>query len=160
MSNSSPQSNLILAQAKSDPGFKLPDSSGPEKELSNEAPKEASASNSATSPVLSSGTVETPANASDTSSRDLAIGGGIFLVLLVVFFFARNAFVNHLVMRRVAPSSAGSAGWLLFLGLAFISGAAVLAMVNSAKFFSFMITGPLLVVGIGCLIGTALMGRR
>lgn len=161
MSNSSPQSNLILAQAKSDPGFKLPDTSGPDKDLSKELAAPASTGTaSSPAPLLASNSLETPVNASDTASRDLAIGGGIFLVLLVVFFFARNAFVNHLVMRRVAPSSAGSAGWLLFLGLAFISGAAVLAMVNAAKFFSFMITGPLLVVGIGCLIGTALMGRR
>ena len=52
----------------------------------------------------------------DTSARDLAIGGAVLLVLLVIYFFVRNAYVHHLVVKRVAPSTAGSAGWLMFVG--------------------------------------------
>jgi hypothetical protein len=96
----------------------------------------------------------------DTSTRDLTLGGGIFLVLLLAFFFARGAYVNHLVARRVAPSSAGSAGWLLFIGLSFLSASLVLALINSAKYLNFWITAPLLLVGLGCLIGALLTGRR
>ncbi|MBC7859950.1 MAG: hypothetical protein H7Z39_14515, partial [Burkholderiaceae bacterium] len=98
--------------------------------------------------------------ASDTSARDLAVGGAVLLVLMVIFFFARNAFTQHLVVRRVAPSAAGSAGWLLFAGLLFLSAAAVLAAVNAAKYLSLAVTAPLLVVGAAALVGALLVGRR
>jgi len=98
--------------------------------------------------------------ATDTSTRDIAIGGAVFLFLLVIFFFARNAFANHLVRRRVAPSSADTAGWLLFFGLAFLSAAVVLGFVNSTKFLSVAITGTLLVFGIAAIAGALFTGRR
>ena len=96
----------------------------------------------------------------DTSSRDLAIGGAVFLVLLIVFFFVRNAYVHHLVVRRVAPSSAGSAGWLMFLGLGFVAAAAVLAMVNAGKFLTLAVAGPLVAVGLIALVAALFVGRR
>jgi hypothetical protein len=98
--------------------------------------------------------------AADTSTRDLTLGGGIFLVLLLAFFFARGAYVNHLVARRVAPSSAGSAGWLLFIGLAFLSASVVLALINPDQYLRWAITAPLMVVGFCTLIGAILTGRR
>ena len=84
----------------------------------------------------------------------------MFLVLLIVFFFARNAYSNHLVRRRVAPSSADTAGWLMFFGLAFMSAAAVLAILNASKFLTVAITGTLLVLGIASLAGALVTGRR
>eukprot|EP01032_Pedospumella_encystans_P012537 gene12537-14499_t len=87
------------------------------------------------------------------NDTDLAIGGAVFLILLIVFFFARNAYSNHLVRRRVAPSSADTAGWLMFFGLAFMSAAAVLAILNASKFLTVAITGTLLVLGIASLAG-------
>jgi uncharacterized membrane protein YgdD (TMEM256/DUF423 family) len=81
-------------------------------------------------------------------------------VLLVVFFFARNAYANHLVRRRVAPSSADTAGWLMFFGLSFLSGALVLAIINSSKFLSLAVTGTLLLAGVGALAGAFFTGRR
>jgi hypothetical protein len=98
--------------------------------------------------------------ATDTSTRDLAIGGAVFVVLLVIYFFVRNAYVHHLVVRRVAPSSAGSAGWLLFVGLCFLSAAAVLAIINASKFLTFAVTGPLVAVGLIALVATLFIGRR
>ena len=100
------------------------------------------------------------APATDTSNRDLAIGGAVFVVLLIIYFFVRNAFVHHLVVRRVAPSSAGRAGWLLFVGLAFTSAAAVLAIINASKFLTFGVTAPLVVVGAAALIAALFVGRR
>jgi hypothetical protein len=38
---------------------------------------------------------------------------------------------------------AGSAGWLLFVGLAFLSAAVVLAIVNASKYLTFGVTAPL-----------------
>jgi hypothetical protein len=96
----------------------------------------------------------------DTSGRDLAIGGAVLLVLLVIYFFVRNAYVHHLVVKRVAPSTAGSAGWLMFVGLAFLSFAAVLAIINAAKYLTLAITGPLVVIGVIALIAGLVIGRR
>jgi hypothetical protein len=96
----------------------------------------------------------------DTSSRDLAIGAAVFIILLAVYFFVRNAYVHHLVVRRVSPSSAGSAGWLMFVGLGFVSAAAVLAIINASKFLTFAVTGPLVVVGVVALVAALFIGRR
>jgi len=51
------------------------------------------------------------------------IGVGTLLVLAIVFFFIRMAFVNYLVgpsMKR-SPNNAGLAGWWLFGGLFFLA---------------------------------------
>lgn len=143
-----------------DPGFKLPGQEG--------TPASTSASTAATAAntpaAKPAGTLEVaPATApvaADTSTRDLAIGGTAFLILLLIFFFVRNAYVHHLVVRRVAPSTAGSAGWMLFVGFCFISAAAVLALVNASKFLTFAVTGPLVAVGLIALIATLFVGRR
>ena len=128
-----------------DPGFKLPGAPG-------------------TAPVATGTPIEVaPAAAqvaSDTSTRDLAIGGAGFAILLVIYFFVRNAYVHHLVVRRVAPSAAGSAGWLLFVGLCFISAAAVLALINASRFLTFAVTGPLVALGLAALVATLFIGRR
>lgn len=139
--------------AQTDPGFKLPsDKTSPDDPL----PK--------TTPETASGPVEVmpgaPAPATDTSTRDVAIGTGVFLVLLVVYFFVRNAYVHHLVVRRVAPSTAGSAGWLLFVGLAFLSAAVVLAIINASKYLTFGVTAPLVAVGLVALVAALFIGRR
>jgi len=137
-----------------DPGFKLPgDAPGvPEDPLPKTLPA------TAVEPVEIAPVSGAPVT--DTSSRDLAIGGAVFIVLLVVFFFVRNAYVHHLVVRRVAPSSAGSAGWLMFLGLGFVSSAAVLAMVNASKFLTLAVAGPLVAIGLIALIAALFTGRR
>lgn len=139
--------------AQTDPGFKLPaDKAVPDDPL----PK--------TTPQTPTGTLDVmpgaPAPATDTSTRDVAIGTGVFLVLLVVYFFVRNAYVHHLVVRRVAPSTAGSAGWLLFVGLAFLSAAVVLAIINASKYLTFGVTVPLVAVGLGGLVAALFIGRR
>ncbi len=142
----------IKPAASADAGFKLPDAAS--------APPASAAAPVASTSAPVTGTAIEGAPQSDTSTRDLTLGGGIFLVLLLAFFFARGAYVNHLVARRVAPASAGSAGWLLFIGLSFLSASLVLALINSAKYLSFWVTGPLLLVGFGTLIGAVLTGRR
>jgi hypothetical protein len=141
---------------QADPGFKLPEeSSSPQDPLPQATPE------SAGRPVeVVPGATTAPVPATDTSTRDLAIGAAVFLVLLVVYFFVRNAYVHHLVVRRVAPSSAGSAGWMLFVGLGFLSAAAVLAIINASKFLTFAVTGPLVAVGLIALVAALFVGRR
>jgi hypothetical protein len=145
--------------APTDPGFKLPGAvpTTPDPALPKTTP------DTATQPVeIAPGgmTNTSAAPLRDTSTRDLAIGGSIFVVLLVIYFFVRNAYVHHLVVRRVAPSSAGSAGWLMFVGLGFVSAAVVLAIVNAARYLTLAITGPLLAVGLIALIAAFFIGRR
>lgn len=136
-----------------DPGFKLP---GEEKASPDPLPKAEPAT--ATMPIEVAPVAGAPAT--DTSTRDLAIGGAVFLVLLIVYFFVRNAYVHHLVVKRVAPSAAGSAGWLMFVGLSFVSAAAVLAIINASKFLTFAVTAPLVLVGLVALVAALFVGRR
>jgi len=147
-------------QPAADPGFKLPG----DKEAVAEAARAASPSPAPASTQAAGTPIEVApvagAPVTDTSTRDLAIGAAVFLVLLVIYFFVRNAYVHHMVVKRVAPSSAGSAGWLLFVGLSFVSAAAVLAMINASKFLTFAITAPLVAVGLVALVAALFVGRR
>ncbi|MGX4643664.1 hypothetical protein [Massilia sp. SYSU DXS3249] len=144
----------MQATAQTDPGFKLPqDKNTPDDPLPKTTPETATTTTLEVQPGA-------PAPATDTSTRDVAIGGAAFLVLLVLFFFARNAYVHHLVVRRVAPSTAGSAGWLLFLGLGFMAAAAVLAIVNASKYLTLGVTAPLVFVGLVALVAALFIGRR
>ena len=136
-----------------DPGFKLP-----EEEKASKDPLPKTPDSNANMPIEVAPVDGAPVT--DTSSRDLAIGGGVFLVLLIIYFFVRSAYVHHLVVRRVAPSSAGSAGWLLFVGLSFVSAATVLALVNASKFLTVAVTTPLVVVGVIALVAAVFVGRR
>ncbi|PHV07946.1 hypothetical protein CSQ96_08685 [Janthinobacterium sp. BJB412] len=164
---------ILLAQANTDPGFKVPGASAPAsassassaagKPVDITTPSPAAGSTDGTNGTGANGIEVAPvqgAPASDTSARDQLIAGAVFLVLLLVFFFARNAFSNHLVRRRVAPSSADTSGWLLFCGLGFVSAAVVLAVMNASKFLSGAITGTLLLLGVAALVGAWLTGRR
>jgi hypothetical protein len=154
---------ILLAQADTDPGFKVPGAGKDEKTTTPAAPT-GDGTLSTTPPAETATGMEVApvagAPATDTSTRDIAIGGAVFVVLLIVFFFARNAFANYLVRRRVAPSSADTAGWLLFFGLSFLSAAVVLGFVNSTKFLNVAITGTLLVFGIAAIAGALFTGRR
>ena len=143
------------APAPADPGFKLPEESAAPQDTLPQAQPDTGR------PVeVVPGTTSAQVAATDTSTRDLAIGAVVFVILLVVYFFVRNAYVHHLVVRRVAPSSAGSAGWLLFVGLGFLSAAAVLAIINANKFLTFAVTGPLVAVGLVALVAALFIGRR
>lgn len=97
---------------------------------------------------------------SDTMSRDLLIGGGILLVLLVAFFFAKNAYANTLVAKRVPPNHANAAGWWLFVFLSCLGIGAVLAAVNSVKFMTPLIIGPVVAVGLVALVLMLVSGRK
>lgn len=148
------------SSATSDPGFRLPDQAAPAAAGSGASAR--APDGSAQGVEIVPGAAPGPGDAAqrDTAGRDLAIGGAAFLVLLVIYFFARNAYVHQLVVKRVAPATAGSAGWLMFVGLGFVSLAAVLAVVNAARYLSLAITGPLVVIGVAALVAALLVGRR
>jgi hypothetical protein len=97
---------------------------------------------------------------SEISSRDLLIGGGILLVLFAAFFFAKNAYANTLVAKRVPPNKANAAGWWLFVFLASLATCVVLAVVNSTKFMTPLIIGPVVAVGLMALVLMLVSGRK
>jgi hypothetical protein len=97
---------------------------------------------------------------SDTSSRDLMIGGGILLVLFVAFFFAKNAYANTLVGKRIPPNQANAAGWWLFVFLASLSTGVVLTAVNASKFMTPLIIGPVVAVALISLVLLLVSGRK
>jgi len=96
----------------------------------------------------------------DTSSRDLLVGGAILLVLFIAFFFARNAYANTLVVKRVPPNKANAAGWWLFIFLASLSTGVVLAAVNASKFMAPLIIIPISLIAIVALVLTFVAGRK
>jgi len=87
------------------------------------------------------------------SSKDVMIGIGVLLALMIVFFFIRNAFVNYLIgpsLKR-SPNNAGMAGWGLFGGLFFGAVIGCVALVSK----SYMITAliiPLSLLSLLCFI--------
>lgn len=131
------------------------------------APQTAGASAASAASMSSSSVTQTEVVTStttnvnvDTSSRDLMIGGAILLVLFVAFFFARGAYANTLVAKRVPPNKANAAGWWLFVFLASLSAGVVLSAVNPARFLAPLIIGPLAVVAIFAVLLMILSGRK
>ena len=105
--------------SKNNSGFTLP------------APGESTPASSTSSSVG----VEPVQMSADTLVRDISIAAGIMLVLMVVFFFIKNAFAQSLVAKkRFSPIDAGTAGWWLFSFLFFASLFVVLMVVNPVVF--------------------------
>lgn len=123
-----------------------------------------SASSTVTTTASSTTVVQTEAiNATistDTSSRDLMIGGAVLLVLVIAFFFAKNAYANMLVSKRVPPNKANASGWWLFIFLVSLSTGVVLSAVNPARFLAPLIIGPLAIVALVGLILAIVSGRK
>lgn len=84
------------------------------------------------------------------SSKDVMIGGGLLLVLAVIFFFIRNAFVNYLVgsLKR-SPNNAGLSGWMLFGGLLFGAAIGSIALI-SKSYLTIMYIAPLAALSLIC----------
>jgi hypothetical protein len=144
-----------MQEKKDNAGFALP------------APTEANnasstVTESSTSTPTTSGTVMPglPVDAVNTGSRDLMIGGAVLLVLFIAFFFAKNAYANTLVAKRVPPAKANAAGWWMFIFLATLATGVVLAAVNSAKYLGIIFIGPLGVVAVVALILMMVSGKK
>ena len=114
----------------------------------------AGASASATTATTEPAPALDPASTTDTSSRDTLVGGVVLLLLFIAFFFAKNAYANGLVAKRVPPNKANASGWWLFIFLASLATAVVLAAVNAHKFLAPLFMGPLVLVGLVALVLT------
>lgn len=123
-------------------------------------PAAAPATAATTSSTAAPGLQDLPAEAVNTGSRDMLIGGAVLLVLFIAFFFAKNAYANALVGKRVPPAKANAAGWWMFLFLASLATGVVLAAVNAAKYMAPLFIGPLGLVALVSLILMLTSGRK
>lgn len=94
------------------------------------------------------------------SSRDMLIGGAVLLVLIVAFFFAKNAYANMLVGKRVEPRSANAAGWWLWVFLSLLSVGVVLAAVSGSALMTPFIVAPLALGAVVALVLMIISGKR
>jgi predicted anti-sigma-YlaC factor YlaD len=97
---------------------------------------------------------------SGPSSRDILIGGAVLLVLMVAFFFAKNAYANLLVGKRVQPRSANAAGWWLWVFLTLLSVGVILAAVSGSVLMAPFIVGPLVLGAIVALVLMLVSAKR
>ena len=142
----------MTQQAKDNAGFTLP---APVE--GQQAPAAAATPATGTPETVESLPVTTDV---DTSSRDALIGCGVLLVLFIAFFFAKNAYANTLVAKRIQPGKANAAGWWLFIFLASLSTGVVLAAINAPKFMAPLIIGPLTLIGLIALVLMLLSSRK
>ena len=147
-----------MQEKKDNAGFALP--APVEANQASSTVTESSATTSTTSTSSSQGLPGLPAEAVNTGSRDLAIGGAVLLVLFIAFFFAKGAYANTLVGKRVPPAKANAAGWWMFIFLASLATAVVLVAVNAAKYMAPLIVGPLGLVALVALILMIVSGRK
>jgi len=141
-------------QQKDNAGFSLPEPKAGDAAVAS-APGAASAGPATTA------TMQTVDNVTEnTSSRDLLIGGAILLVLFIAFFFAKNAYANGLVAKRLPPDRANASSWWLFIFLAALSTGVVLVAVNAARFMAPLVIGPLAVVALAALVLTITSSRQ
>ena len=143
---------------KDNAGFTLP---APDTAPASVPPAaDASAAASATTATTEPAPALDPASTTDTSSRDTLVGGVVLLLLFIAFFFAKNAYANGLVAKRVPPNKANASGWWLFIFLASLATGVVLAAVNAHKFLAPLFMGPLVLVGLVALLLTFTSSRR
>lgn len=141
---------------KDNTGFTLPAPVPASAPPAADAPAAASATTATTEPAPALDTV----GRTDTSSRDTLVGGVVLLLLFIAFFFAKNAYANGLVAKRVPPNKANASGWWLFIFLASLATGVVLAAVNAHKFLAPLFMGPLVLVGLVALLLTFTSSRR
>lgn len=134
---------------KSQSGFTLPPPTG------TTGTKPVESTSSSTQPAI-----KIDVGSASSSARDMLIGGAILLVLMVAFFFAKNAYANMLVGKRVQPRSANAAGWWLWVFLSLLSVGVILAAVNGSALMTPFIVGPLALGAIVALVLMLVSGKR
>ncbi len=125
-------------------------------------PQPSAGANTRTESAESSAAVEITINSADAeaSSRDMLIGGAVLLVLMVAFFFAKNAYATMLVRKKLEPRSANAAGWWLWVFLTLLSVGVVLAAVSRSTLMTPFIVGPLSLGALVALVLMVLASRR
>ncbi len=110
--------------------------------------------------AASAATLDVPVGPAETSPRDMLIGGTVLVVLLVAFFFAKSAYANMLVGKRVPPSRANASGWWLLIFLMSVATTAVMALVNPARFLTAFFVAPMVILALVSAVIAVMSGRR
>jgi hypothetical protein len=94
------------------------------------------------------------------SSKQMMIGVGAFVVIAIILFFIRNAFVSYLVgsLKR-SPNSAGMAGWALFGSLLFAAAIGCIALV-STSYLTAMVYVSLGGISLICFLMAAIIAGK
>lgn len=100
-----------------------------------------------------------PPEPSGLETKSVVIGVGVLLIAMVVFFFLRGAYANHLVAKRVEPNRANQAGWWLFVLLTSLAAGAIFALADNARFASLLFLGPLGALALISLIFVVVSSR-
>lgn len=148
-----------MADQQKDSGFKLP-SPTPSSNSAVPLPPTATQRAPAAQETKASSPPATPYKEVDASAREMIIGSGVLLVLVIGFFFAKNAFATSLVGKRVAPNRASAAGWWLFIFLSVVAAGLVGSVVDQNRFLSFVFMIPLAVLAVVSLVLTLILSRR
>jgi len=90
----------------------------------------------------------------------MAVAGGVLLVLLVAFFFAKNAYANALVGQKIAPKSANAGAWWLFILLTSLATISVLSVVDQVRFLTVLFVSPFALVALISLSLMLVTSRR
>ena len=110
--------------------------------------------------TATSSAIKFEVGATGPGSRDFLFGGVILLILMVAFFFAKNAYANMLVGKRVEPRSANAAGWWMWIFLSLLALGVILAAVGGSVLMTPFIVGPLVLGALVALVLMLLSGRR
>ena len=92
--------------------------------------------------------------------RAYVIAGGVLLVLLIAFFFAKGAYANYRAGKQVSPGAANASGWCLFILLRGLAAAAVLSVLDPVKFITPIFMAPLFGISLVALVLMFVTGRR
>ncbi len=112
-----------------DKGLKLPDLDKPPGESTN------TQSSAGLAPINIGG---------GTSTKEMVIAFGAVLVAAIIFFLIKNYVSKMLVASyKKSPRSSDTAGWSLFCVLLLAAVVAALAILDSAKFLSFLYLVPI-----------------
>jgi len=149
-----------VADTKQDKGFSIPppDAPTPARDVSTPAaPAPAAPAGSTVSGTTDAGA---PPAVPPIQPREYAIAGTVLILLLVAFFFAKNAYSNFLARNRVAFGPANAAGWWLYIFLMSLSTAAVLSVLSAERFLVPLFMIPFGVVALVALVLMLVSGRR
>lgn len=149
-----------MADQKQDTGFKLPIPGTGTKEPPGAGSGNPTSQGKAADTSTIGAPPGLPKELTTHSSRDTAIGFGVLLVLMVVFFFLKNAYANWLVGKRVPPKSANASGWSMFVLLTCLAAGGIFPLANQASFLSLIFLAPVGLLALVSLVFMVLSGRR
>ena len=67
-------------------------------------------------------------------NKGMLIGIALIVIVMVIAFFLRGAWANHLTAKKIAPGSAVASGWCLFVLFTTLVGGSLYGLINPSVF--------------------------